>query len=117
MIQIGEFVHDGKEHSLFGTPNSSAYALNYLGPLMIECGFPYERNKLLTILEEPLHEAELEYFRQCLTTPRPLKLRCRDVLRTYFKKQSLHQFVDAANLPTRLKDFLLLKTECVFNVS
>ena len=115
--QIGEFVLDAKEHSLFGPPNSRAYALNFLGPLLIECGFPYSRDKLLTTLEEPLQEAELEYFRQCLESPRPLKLQCRDTLRKYFKKKSLHQFVQSANIPHSIKDFLLLKTELSFNVS
>ena len=111
----GSFISDAKEHSLFGKPGTSAYALNFLGPLLIECGFPYSRDKILLALDEPLHEAELEYLRQCLTTPRPLKLRCRDTLRNHFKKRSLHRFLEtSSNIPDSIKDFLLLKAEFAF---
>ena len=112
----GEFVLDAKEHTRFGAPNSSVYALDFMGPLLIECGFPYSTSTLFSALEEPMHVAELEYLRQCLDSPRPLKRQCRDILKQYFKNKSIHQFVERAHIPDRLKDFLLLKTELAVDV-
>ena len=114
--QTGEFVLDAKEHTKFGVPNSSVYALDFVGPLLIECGLPYSRSTLMSALDEPMCEAELEYLRQCLDSPRPLKLQCRDILRKYFKNKSIHQFLERAHIPDRLKDFLLLKTELALDV-
>ena len=79
--KIGEFLLDAKEHFLFGTSHASASALNFLGPPLIECGFPYSRDELVTKVEEPLNEVELEYFRRSLASPRSLKLRCSNTLR------------------------------------
>ena len=85
------------------------FALNFYGPLLIECGFPYENNTLLEALQTHLHEAELAYLRTCLDIPRPLKLACRDILRKHFQGQKIHSFVNLAGIPDKLKDFVLLK--------
>ena len=106
----GEFVFDAKEHALFQSLGTDCYALNFVGPFLIECGFPVTRDTLVSALEKPLHATEHEYIRRCLNTPRPLRLCARDALRNHFKRRQIHLFVDSANLPRTIKDFILLKT-------
>ena len=49
------------------------------------------------------------YLVRCLSEPRPLMLRCRDVLRTHFPRRQIHRYVSVMDIPNRIKDFLLLK--------
>ena len=108
----GKYIMDAKEHFLFSTEN---FALNFILPLFIECGFPLKRNLIDTILHkeevsEKLHPAETEYLVQFLECPRSLQLCCRDSLRRHFKNRQIHQFVSISNVPNKIKDFILLKT-------
>ena len=105
-----QFVTDVKEHPLFGLKESEDIALNFLGPFLIECGFPVTREDLESALDKPLHTAEHAYIRRCLEEPRPLNLCCRDVLRKHFKRRHLHQFIESLGIPKPIKDFILLRT-------
>ena len=106
---VGEYVMDGKEHSLFGQEGRKGYPLNFIAPLLIESGFLCTRDVLRLALDKQLHPAEDEYMRDCLENPRALKLRCRDVLRKQHPGRQIHQFVQNANIPKLIKDFILMK--------
>ena len=105
----GVFKMDGKEHSIYSFENG--YELNFIAPLLIECGFVYQRTVLSKALEKRLHSRELEYFRHCLDNPRSLLLSCRDTLRKHFKNRRIHKFVkcQANRIPKRIQDFILMK--------
>lgn len=105
----GAYVLDGQEHSVFATEND--YALNFIAPLLIECGFIYSRSTLLTALEKHLDPTELDYFRHCLDNPRSLQMSCRDTLRKHFKNCSIHKLVSrlAENIPGKIQNFILMK--------
>ena len=106
----GKFVVDAQLHSLFGHGDSHSYALNFTGPLLIESGFPVTRGSIMRALNESLHPAYLAYLRKFLDEPRSLQLNCRDVLRKHFRGRSLHTFIEAAHIPNRIKDFILMKS-------
>ena len=105
----GRYLTDTQEHSVFGHDDVLSYALNFTGPLLIECGYPVTPDELMEALEEQLHTAEHAYMRQCLDYPRPLQLLCRDVLRRHFKGRDVHRFVNNSNIPKHIGDFILLK--------
>lgn len=106
---VGEYIMDGKEHSLFGHDGKKSYPLNFIGPFLIESGFPYTRDTLLFALEKQLHPAEHKYMQDCIERPRALKLSCRDVLRKQYPGRRIHEFVQTANIPKLIKDFVLLR--------
>ena len=105
----GTYVMDGQEHSLFTAKDG--YALNFIAPLLIECGFIYTQSILTAALERQLDSTELDYFRHYLNNPRSLQMSCRDVLRKHFKTRGIHKFVShlASNIPEKIQDFILLK--------
>ena len=108
----GSYMTDGKEHAKCGHDDSATFALNFMGPLLIECGYPVTRAELTGPIEneaEPLHPAVHEYIQQCLDFPRPLILQCRDMLRCHFKGRELHKFVNNTGIPKHIGDFILLK--------
>ena len=107
----GLFELDGKEHYMYVDPFKDGYALNFIAPLLIECGFSYSRNVLSMALERRLHAKELEYFRTCLDKPRSLKLSCRITLRKHFKNRRIHELISllADQIPKYIQDFILLK--------
>ena len=103
---------DAKEHCLFSGEN---FALNFILPLFIECGFPLRRNLTDSILlnedlNEKLHPAETEYLIKSLECPRSLQLCCRDSLRRHFKNGQIHRYMSISNVPSKIEDFVLLKT-------
>ena len=106
---VGEFIMDFRTRSPFGSIDDEAFALNFMGPLLMECGFPVTRDLLESALEKSLHAAELAYIRRHLYTARSLKCNCRDVLRKHFKRRQLHQFVRLVDLPKQIESFILLK--------
>ena len=108
----GEYIMDANEHFLF---NGENFALNFILPLFIECGFPLKRNLIDNILHneevsERLHPAETEYLIQSLECPTSLQLCCRDSLRRHFKNRQIHRYVSISTVPNQIKDFVLLKT-------
>lgn len=61
-----------RAHGRFGHDEDNL-ALNFLGPLLVECGFIFTRNTC-EIPEEKLkelHQVALEYIRRCRDNPRP----------------------------------------------
>ena len=105
----GTYHTDCKEHGLFVSADQHDFALNFIGSFFIECGFPVRRYVLLDSLTKQLHPAELAYIQNCLDTPKPLTVNCRNALRTHLKGHKIHRFVDAVECPSKLKDFILLK--------
>ena len=105
-------------------------ALDFTVPLLIEAGFHYtcaDIDEVLRLSNDSEEEREgskrrlietrnafqldnyvLAYFEKCVTQPRPLKLRCRDVLRNFFPRGQIHRFVSSVALPQTMIDFLLL---------
>ena len=77
--------------------------------LLIECGFPVTRDVLLMALDDDLHPVELDYIRACFDRPRRLTHRCRDVIRMSFKGRTLHTFVKTSEIPSKIKDFILIR--------
>ena len=105
----GAYILDVEEHSVFSTEDG--YALNFITPLLIECGFIYSRSILLTALGKRLESEEQDYFRYYLDNPRSLQMSCRDALRKHFKNRGIHRFVSrlAAKIPKNIQDFILMK--------
>ena len=107
----GDLLMDARQHGWFGHDDVDSLALNYMAPLLIECGFPTskETDIVLETLRGDMHKVEREYILSCLQTPRLLSLICRDTLRNHFKGRYIHQFVSISNIPQTIKDFILLK--------
>ena len=85
------------------------FVLNFVAPLLLECGYPANHTLLHEALDKDLHDEELEYFRQYLSKPKSFKLSCCLALRSKFKGRAVHRFVEAANLPQTISDFILFK--------
>ena len=102
----GEYVCDGVEHFLY---DENKLALNFMGPYLIESGFRTKVPIYNFEEEQFLHPEELAYLKRYFDTPRPLMLRCRDVLRQRFPGRTLHSYLDKQQVPRRLRDFVLIK--------
>ena len=86
-------------------------ALNFLLPLLIECGCPVNRGGLIEADGENLAPIEYDYIQHVLNTPRDLRLMCRDSLRTHFKGRMIRKYVGMIHVPESIKDFILVKNE------
>ena len=86
-------------------------ALNFLVPLLIECGYPVNRDDITEAESEILAPAEYDYIQHVLDRPRGLRLMCRDSLRNHFKGRKIRDFVNIIHIPKSIKDFILLKNE------
>lgn len=110
----GEYIADVQEHGLFGYDDEDTFALNFLGPFLMECGFPANRTdlqKLLFRYNEPpfnLHPAEVAYIQRYIETPRSLVVICRDSLRKHFGGRKIHKFVEHIGCPQKIKDIILI---------
>ena len=89
----------------------ATYALNFLLPLLIECGYPVNRDDLLQADGERLAPSEYEYVQHVLDRPRGLSLMCRDALRNHFKGRKIWYYLDMIHVPKSVKDFILLKQD------
>lgn len=106
----GEYIMDCKEHAIFGSVGKAGYALNFLGPVLLESGFPCSTQDLQMALQSrPQSNDELAYIQSYLNTPRSLAVCCRTVLRRHFKRRQIHSYVETAEIPELLKDFILLR--------
>ena len=94
-------------HHAEGTKN----AMNFLLPLLIECGYLVNRDNLLDREYECLATAENEYIQRVLDSPRGLSLICRDSLRNHFKGRKIVDYLEMIHAPKRIKDFVLLSQE------
>ena len=109
----GEYIMDGKEHSVYGYDNEDNFPLNFVAPLLMECGFPYTRSTLLYALKILLHPIEHVYIQKSLENlalPKSLKLSCRDNLRKHYRGRKIHKFVERSNIPIALKEYILLES-------
>lgn len=103
----GNYDMDATEHTCF---SDEQFALNFIGPLLIECGFYYSTDTLVNAQKKRLlHHTEKEYLNYCLDNPRSLQLSCRDVLRRHFKRRAIYEFVDNSKIPKKIKDYILIK--------
>ena len=105
----GAYLLDGQEHSVYASEDG--YAMNFIAPLLIECGFLYSQSILMTALGKRLDSRELDYFQHYLESPRSLQMSCRDPLRKHFKNRGIHKFVSclAAKIPDKIQEFILMK--------
>ena len=107
---------DAKTHGIFGYDAKSDFALNFMGPFLMECGFPVDRKEIKYLVEHEqvppfcLHKAVIEYVHSFLENPRPLIAMCRDTLRRHFKGRAIHGYVELVNCPVKIKDIILMKT-------
>ena len=107
---------DAKTHGIFGYDAKSDFALNFMGPFLMECGFPVDRKEIEYLVEHEqvppfcLHKAVTEYVHSFLENPRPLIAMCRDTLRRHFKGRAIHGYVELVNCPVKIKDIILMKT-------
>ena len=107
---------DAKTHGIFGYDAKSDFALNFMGPFLMECGFPVDRKEIEYLVEHEqvppfcLHKAVIEYVHSFLENPRPLIAMCRDTLRRHFKGRAIHGYVELMNYPVKIKDIILMKT-------
>ena len=105
------YVMDGKLHGNFGHDAENS-ALNFMVPFLIECGFHESTEDwaaLESFTEGSLHPEELEYIKQYLATPRPLKQQCRNGLRRHYTGRQIHRLVDLVTVPQQIKDYILLR--------
>ena len=111
----GNFLPDALLHSLFGYDGDESFALNFSAPLLIECGFPFQRDsaRISMLLESGkgtyLHSTEYAYLQNQLNRPRSLLLTCRDRLRRHYKGRTIHAYIDNSNIPLSIKNFILLQ--------
>ena len=122
-VEEGNYIMDGKLHGLFEAETGDDVALNLTAPLLIECGYNLSPYMFDFLAPEPDNVSNIlpdvkVYIRQCLETPRRLTHCCRDVLRKHFKGKQIHRFVEAADMPKPIQDFILLKPvlRCIFPV-
>ena len=105
----GNYHMDAREHGLFEDNDPDGFVYNFMGPFLIECGFPFTSSLLRQCLDKQLHSTELDYIQQCLVSPRRLTLSCRDSLRKHFKGHKIHKYLDITECPQSVKDFILIK--------
>ena len=104
----GNYRMDAREHGLFEDNDQDGFVYNFMGPFLIECGFPFTSSLLRRCLDKQLHSTELDYLQQCLVSPRRLTLSCRDSLRKHFKGHKIHKYLDITECPQSVKDFILI---------
>ena len=94
-----------RQHAMFNHDDVHDFALNFTAPLLIECG------SLWMIIRDLLYmgKAEKENICQNKFSHKSLAGICRDVLRRHFKGSAIHRFVKYSNIPSKIKDFILLK--------
>ena len=110
--QEGIYVAEMNLHGFYGQGDPETLALNYYEPLLIECGLTYSKDAIEECLQTSLPSFVLEYLRQCIDSPRPMTLSCRDTLRNHFR-DNIYQFAEISGIPKCLRDFILLKNVLV----
>ena len=106
---IGGYMMDVSEHSIFGHDETDSFALNFMLPLLLECGFQME-NISLMLDKNSLHPREKQYLQSFISSPRSLKFICRNSLRQHFKGRQIHSYVKRTNMPKSIGDFILLRS-------
>ena len=110
VVRPGNYIVDGKQHGCYGYDDDGNFCLNFMGPFLIECGFPVSRQSLIDSLNGNMHPFVRAYILKYVESPMPLKVICRDTLRLHFKGRLIHRFVEQSQLPRDIKSFILLKS-------
>ena len=110
VVRPGNYIVDAKQHGRCGYDDDDNFCLNFMGPFLMECGFPVSRQSLLDSLNPDLHPSVRAYILKYIETPMPLKVICRDTLRRHFKGRLIHGFAEQSHLPRDIKSFILLKS-------
>ena len=110
VFKPGNYIVDAKQHGRYGYDDDDNFCLNFMGPFLMECGFPVSRQSLLDLLNRDLHPSVRAYILKYIESPMPLKVICRDTLRQHFKGRLIHRFVEQSRLPTDIRSFILLKS-------
>ena len=100
------FIMDSGLHTHSG---HSDYAFHFVLPLLLECGMNFTRESLVRALQEELHPLEREYLLRYISEARSLQKRCRDALRRRFTGRQIHTYLAMENVPTSIRNFILLK--------
>ena len=87
------------------------FLMHFLLPLLIECGYPVNRDDLTEAESEILAPAEYDYIQHVLDRPRGLRLMCWDSLRNHFQGRIIRDFMNMVHVPESIKDYILLKEE------
>ena len=82
---------------MFGTASS-----RYFLYMLIESGFPVSKKTLEDALAKPLHPTEHAYIIHCLSAPKSLMSRFRDILWRHFIHRQAHYYLDKQSFQTRL---------------
>ena len=99
---------DGREHGLFECSETLDFALNFVAPFLLECGFPLNRSVLTEALNIQLHTSEVNYLMKYLNGPKSLVMQCRDALRRHFRGRHIFRYLEAVNCPKRIKETILM---------
>ena len=110
VVKRGNYIVDAKQHGRYGYDDDDDFCLNFMGPFLMECGFPVPRQSLLHSLNGDLHPSVRAYILKYIESPMPLKVICRDTLRRHFKGRLIHRVVEQSQLPRDIKSFILLKS-------
>ena len=110
IVKHGNYIVDAKQHGCYGYDDDDNFCLNFMGPFLMECGFPVPRQSLIDSLNGDLHPSVRAYILKYIETPMPLKVICRDTLRRHFKGRLIHGFSEQSHLPRDIKSFILLKS-------
>ena len=110
IVKHGNYIVDAKQHGCYGYDDDDNFCLNFMGPFLMECGFPVPRQSLIDSLNGDLHPSVRAYILKYIETPMPLKVICRDTLRRHFKGRLIHGFAEQSHLPRDIKSFILLKS-------
>ena len=92
------------------------FLMHFLRPLLIECGYPVNRDDLTEAGSESLAPAQYDYIQHALDRPRGLRQMCWDSLRNHVKGRSIRDFVNMLHVPESIKNYILLKEELLINV-
>ena len=110
VVRPGTYIVDAKQLGRYGYDDDDSFCLNFMGPFLMECGFPVSRQSLIDLLNRDLHPSVRAYILKYIKSPMPLKVICRDTLRRHFKGRLIHRFVEQSQLPRDIKSFNLLKS-------
>ena len=102
---------DCKTHAILGHDDDQEFALNFMAPLLVECGYEISKSvkEHIELVSKDLHSSERDYFECLLNTQTSLKERCRRSLRRYYKGKTLHNFVEHYSIPYSVREFILCK--------
>ena len=116
VVKHGNYIVDAKQHGCYGYDDDDNFCLNFMGPFLMECGFPVLRQSLIDSLNGDLHHSVRAYILKYIESPMSLKVICRDTLRLHFKGRLIHRFVEQSNLPRDIESFILLKSLLSTNI-